>query len=139
LPYTLGFLILNQFLMFTFYNLFVNRFSKLSSRLPYYTCFLYFCLLHSWRTVMFWDQWDDHPSPCACDIWWTLDFASAFLSPGVGIRTLGPGLRPERRSAPFARGISHHGHGCVIVSLIFNYWVIIGLNVISIIINAIHA
>jgi hypothetical protein len=26
-------------------------------------------------------------TPCARDIWWTLDFASAFLSPGVNSRT----------------------------------------------------
>ena len=46
-------------------------------------------------------MWNDFPSfpgeqpyfemtthtPCARDIWWILDFASAFLSPGVNSRT----------------------------------------------------
>jgi hypothetical protein len=45
----------------------------------------------------------------ARDHWWTLDFANAFVSSGVnsrgGISTLAPGLRPERRSAPLARGL----------------------------------
>jgi hypothetical protein len=58
-----------------------KRFSKLS-----YNYFLYFCLLHSWQTAIFWDPWDDQPTPCTHDIWWTLDFPSAFLSPGVNSR-----------------------------------------------------
>jgi hypothetical protein len=44
-------------------------------------------------------------TPCASDIWWTLDFASAFLSPGVNSRAeLVYPRHPERRSAPLARG-----------------------------------
>ena len=88
LPYTLGFRILNQFLMFTFKN---------------------------WKNVLQFVTWNDFPSflisifyifafftpgkqayfeiremtthtPCASDIWWILDFPSAFLSPGVNSR-----------------------------------------------------
>jgi hypothetical protein len=38
-------------------------------------------------------------TPCARDIWWTLDFASAFLSPGVNSRTeLVPSPRAQWRN-----------------------------------------
>jgi hypothetical protein len=64
---------------------YVNRFSKLS-----YMYFLYFCILHSWQTAIFWDQWDEHPpkhaQSHARDHWWTLDFANAFVFPGVNSR-----------------------------------------------------
>jgi hypothetical protein len=67
-----------------FYNLLCETFSKLP-----YMYFLYFSLLHSWQTAIFWDQcmrWPPIYTPCARDIWWTLDFASAFLYPGVNSR-----------------------------------------------------
>jgi hypothetical protein len=48
----------------------------------------------------------------ARDIWWTLDYAGAFLSLGVNSRVeLIPyysGLRPEQRSAPLAKGRETH-------------------------------
>jgi hypothetical protein len=34
---------------------YVKRFSKLAYM------FLFFCPFPSWRTAIFWDQWDDHP------------------------------------------------------------------------------
>jgi hypothetical protein len=65
-PYTLGFLLL----MFTYKKwkkfeiCYMKRFSRLS-----YMYFLYFCLLHSRQTAIFWDQWDDHPpKPLSCII-----------------------------------------------------------------------
>jgi hypothetical protein len=41
-----------------------------------------------WQTAIFWDQLDDYPRTMthARDHWWTLDFANAFLSPGVNSR-----------------------------------------------------
>ena len=52
------------------------------------------------------------PKWCARDYWWTLHFATlrcVRIFPGVNSRaelvTLAPGLRPERRFAPLARGI----------------------------------
>jgi hypothetical protein len=63
--------------------------------------------LHILRSV----RMTTHSTPLVSDArdhWWTLDFANAFVSTGVnsrgGISTLAPGLRPERRSAPLARG-----------------------------------
>jgi hypothetical protein len=47
------------------------------------------CSLFTTVRYIFWDQWGWSPmngEPCAHDIWWTLDFASAFLSPGVNSR-----------------------------------------------------
>ena len=44
------------------------------------------CSLFTTVHYIFWDQWGWPPmngEPCAHDIRWTLDFASAFLSPGV--------------------------------------------------------
>jgi hypothetical protein len=67
----------------------------------------------------FWDQWGWPPTETslvthACNDWWTLDFANAFVSQGVNSRgeisTIAPGLHPERRSEPLARGISIHKH-----------------------------
>jgi hypothetical protein len=62
LPCTLGFLILNQFLLFTFKNW--KKFYNLLCETIFQAflhVFLYFCYLHSWQTAIFWDQWDDHP------------------------------------------------------------------------------
>jgi hypothetical protein len=47
------------------------------------------CSLLMTVRYIFWDQWGWPPmngEPCAHDIWWTLDFTSAFLSPGVNSR-----------------------------------------------------
>jgi hypothetical protein len=47
------------------------------------------CSLFTTVRYIFWDQWGWPPmngEPCAHDIWWTLDFASAFLSPRVSSR-----------------------------------------------------
>jgi hypothetical protein len=47
------------------------------------------CSLFTTVRYIFWDQWGWPPmngEPCAHDIWRTLDFASAFLSPGVNSR-----------------------------------------------------
>jgi hypothetical protein len=52
-----------------------------------------------------WDQWGWPPingEPCARDTWWTLDFASAFFSPGVNSRAE---LVPSPRA--YARNMWH--------------------------------
>ena len=100
------FLILNQFLMFTFKNwkkvlqfVMWNDFPLLS-----YVFFYIFASFTPTKQPYFEISEMTTHTPCARDYWWTLDFANAFLSPG-GISTIAPGLRPERRSAPLARGL----------------------------------
>jgi hypothetical protein len=41
--------------------------------------FYIFCLLHSWQTAIFWDQWDDHPPKHE-------KWPNAFVSPSVNSR-----------------------------------------------------
>jgi hypothetical protein len=54
------------------------------------TCIFYIFPFHPWQTAIMpyfeISEMTTH-TPCARDIWWTLDFASAFLSPGVNSRT----------------------------------------------------
>jgi hypothetical protein len=110
LPYALGFLILNQFLIFTFKNWKVLQFVMWNDFPSFLHVFFYFCLFHSWQTASrFWDGEMTIHTPCARDIWWTLDFASAFLSPDVNSRAE---LVPSPRLTPgtaLRAGYLHQG------------------------------
>jgi hypothetical protein len=114
----LYFRISHQFLlMFTFKNW--KKFYNLLCETIYQAflhVFFSFCLLHSWQTVVFWDQWDDTHTPCARDHCWTLDFANAFLSPGVNSRAElvpSPGLTPGTALRAVGSGISKTPARCI--------------------------
>jgi hypothetical protein len=89
--YTLGFLILNQFLsMFTFKNWKkVLQFVMWNHFTSFLTCiFEIFPFFTPGKQPYFEiSEMTTHtPINRARDIWWTLDFASAFFSPGVNSR-----------------------------------------------------
>jgi hypothetical protein len=65
-------------------------------------------------------------TPCARDIWWTLDFASAFLSPGVNSRAE---LVPSPRA--YARNVA------VGSAIIISFWNILVLEKIAAILEKI--
>jgi hypothetical protein len=106
LPYTSGFIIQYQFLsMFTFKNskrctiCYVKRFSKLS----YMYFFIFFAFFTPGKQPYF-EISDDHPPNTPTSLvsarghWRTLDFANAFVSPGVNSRgNLVPSYGASRR------------------------------------------
>ena len=100
LPYSLGFLILNQFLsMFMFKNWKnVLQFLMWNDFPSFLTCIFYiFAFITSGKQLHFEISEMTTHTPCARDILWTLDSASAFLSLGVNNRTElvpSPGLTP---------------------------------------------
>jgi hypothetical protein len=104
--YTLGFLVLNQFLsMLTFKNCKkLLQFVMWNDFPGFLTCiFLYsFPIFTPGKQPYFEISEMITHTPCARGIWWTLDFASAFLSPGGNSRAeLVPSPRAfSRNGAP---------------------------------------
>ena len=110
LPYALGFLILNQFLIFTFKNWKVLQFVMWNDFPSFLTCFFnIFASFTPGKQPYFEISEMITHTPCARDIWWTLDFASAFLSPDVNSRAE---LVPSPRLTPgtaLRAGYLHQG------------------------------
>jgi hypothetical protein len=77
--------------------------------------------LCSWRTANFQISEMTTHTPCARDIWWTLDFASAFLSPGVNSRAeLVPSPRANARNSAPRRWLGDYLSTCKVWTK--NWW-----------------
>jgi hypothetical protein len=102
LPYTSGFLIINQFLlMFTYKKWKSFKFVMWNDFPSFLTCIFYiFAFFTPGKQPYFEISEMITHTPCARDYWWTLDFANAFLSPGVNSRAE---LVPEF-DCPWANG-----------------------------------